>query len=147
MLHGFRWKLRKSLTKMSQDFKFGAVRRDVNLVDLENCWKMSTKFLVKIGVDTDENEPSEILVAGTCSYRRASTGGLVPERCKEPLLMQLRVETPNRWTLPKFERMCSLNCWQWAGKLENTRTQTGPQNMKRTGPHWNTWRTWTYARA
>ena len=42
-----------------EDFEFGAVRRCANLVDLENALK--NEYLVaKIGLDTDENEPSTV---------------------------------------------------------------------------------------
>ena len=48
----------------SQAFDFGAVRRDVNLVNMLN-----NDFLVgKIGVDIDENEPFEIFAFCTAPF-------------------------------------------------------------------------------
>ena len=42
------------------DFEFGAVQRNVNLVDLEKCFK-NAYLDAKIGVDTAENEPEKSL--------------------------------------------------------------------------------------
>ena len=53
-----RTKVRKKLTNVCDYFEFGAVRRYVNLVDLEKCFKKC--FCVKIGFDTEENEPSKV---------------------------------------------------------------------------------------
>ena len=54
-----RTKIRKSLTNFCEYFELGAVRRFVYLVDLEKCLK--NEYLVaKIGVDTEENEPSKV---------------------------------------------------------------------------------------
>ena len=53
-----RTKFRKSLTNFCEYSELGAVRRCVNLVDLEKCFR--TYYLVaKIGFDTEENKPSE----------------------------------------------------------------------------------------
>ena len=44
-------------------FEFGAVRRCVNLVDLEEFTLNSLKdeyLVAKIGFDTEENEPSKV---------------------------------------------------------------------------------------
>ena len=47
------------LTKFSEIFESGAVQRIANFVDLEKCFK--NEYLVaKIGLDTDENEPSKV---------------------------------------------------------------------------------------
>ena len=54
-----RTKIRKRFTSFCEYFDLGAVRRYVNLVDLEKCLK--DKYLVaKIGFDTEENEPSKV---------------------------------------------------------------------------------------
>ena len=51
-------KVQKRLTNFCEYFEFGAVRRCVNLVDLEKCF--NNEYLVaKIGFDTEENEPSK----------------------------------------------------------------------------------------
>ena len=53
----------KTVYKKSFDFEFGAVRKNANLVNLEKT--LHNKYLVaEIGVDTDENEPSEICAFG-----------------------------------------------------------------------------------
>ena len=52
-------KIRKSLTNFCEYFEFGAVRRCVNLVDLEQCLK-NEYVVAKIGFDTEENEPSKV---------------------------------------------------------------------------------------
>ena len=48
----------KSLTNFCEYFEFGAVRSNVNHVDLE---MLKDEYLVaKIGFDTEENEPSKV---------------------------------------------------------------------------------------
>ena len=61
---------------LCQTFEFRAVQKSVNLVDIEQCRKMKTTYLVaKVGVDTDENEYLQfaVLVVGTRTYHRACT--------------------------------------------------------------------------
>ena len=54
-----RTKIQKSLTNFCEYFEFGAVRRYVNLVDLEKCFK--NEYLVaRIGFDTEETAPSKV---------------------------------------------------------------------------------------
>ena len=50
------------MVRKTENVEFGAVRKRVNLVDLEECCKMSIQYLgAKIGVDPAENEPSKDL--------------------------------------------------------------------------------------
>ena len=54
-----RTKIRNSLTKFCEYFELGAVRRCVNRVDLEKCFK--NEYLdAKMSFDTEENEPSKV---------------------------------------------------------------------------------------
>ena len=44
-------------TKKYANFEYGAVRRKVNLVDLENSKMLKNEYLVeKVGLDTAEND-------------------------------------------------------------------------------------------
>ena len=54
-----RTKFRKKLTNFCEYFEMGAVRRCVNLVDLEKCFKNEYLF-AKPGFDTAETEPSKV---------------------------------------------------------------------------------------
>ena len=51
---------RKKIVKELQKIEIGAVQRCLNLVDLAKMLK-DAYLLVKIGVDTCENEPSKVL--------------------------------------------------------------------------------------
>ena len=55
--------MRKRLTKFCEYFKFGAVRRYVNLCKSYRSQEMFLKneyLVAKIGFDTEENEPSRV---------------------------------------------------------------------------------------
>ena len=52
-------KIQKSSTNFCEYFELGAVRRCVNLVDLERCFK-NDYLVAKIGFDTEESEPSKV---------------------------------------------------------------------------------------
>ena len=54
-----RTKIRKRLTTFCEYFELGAVRRCVNLVDLEKMLK-NEYLIAKIGFDIEEDEPSKV---------------------------------------------------------------------------------------
>ena len=49
----------KTFDEFCEYFELGAVRRCVNLVDLEKC-KKHDYLVAKTGFDTEENEPSRV---------------------------------------------------------------------------------------
>ena len=52
--------MKKRFCKILRNFGFRSVQRVLILVDLKNCFK--NEYLdAKIGVDTEENEPSKVL--------------------------------------------------------------------------------------
>ena len=53
-------KLVEKIWKILQNFEYGAVQRYLKLVDLEKCEK-NAYLDAKIGLDTEENEPSKVL--------------------------------------------------------------------------------------
>ena len=54
-------KCEKSLTNFCEYFEFEAVRRCANIVDLEKKLMLKHEYLVaKIGLDTEESEPSKV---------------------------------------------------------------------------------------
>ena len=57
----FNLQFRKIVDDFLQKIEFGAVQKDVSLVDLEKCCKMSIYYLfAKFGFDTAENEPLKV---------------------------------------------------------------------------------------